>query len=244
MKKDQGFLRGHLFSPRRRPGLEGEEAADSAAGAGVGDVSMAAGGKKLDDVASTPLLDAPHGSSGAADAPSKVPANVAEFTVDVGGVVAANNVLLDANAELTRKLAALEQDSKNLVEIMRQSPLLRQRAEACHADMAVAAKNELSLDNLELLRKVAALEENKKKLIRAVHQFQEQQEQAAAHDLAMTEAGKKLDDVAASSQMHQPASRGNTKHILEATYYIDICELQDQQLSDTYVSCNNTLTTY
>jgi hypothetical protein len=39
-------------------------------------------------------------------------------------------------------------------------------------------------------------------------------------------------------------SRGNTKHILEATYYIDICELQDQKLSDTYVSCNNTRTTY
>jgi hypothetical protein len=141
----------------------------SVAGAGVRDVSMASGGKKLDDVSAAPLLDAPHGSSAAADEPLKVPANVSEFTVDVGGVVAANNVLLDANAELTRKLAALEQDSKNLVEIRRQSPLLRQRAEACHADMAVAANNELSLDNLELVRKVAALEENNKKLKRAVH---------------------------------------------------------------------------
>jgi hypothetical protein len=190
-----------------------EEAAVSAGGACVGGVSTAADGEKLDDVAATPLLDAPQDSSTAADAAWPVPANVAQFAVDVAEVVAANNVLHNANAELTRRLAVLEQDNMELVKIMRQSPQLLQEAEACHVAMvatAVAANNALHNENTELVQKVAALEENKKRLMRSVQQVPGQMEQAAAHVLAMTEAGKKLGDVAASCQMQQPALRGNT----------------------------------
>jgi hypothetical protein len=119
-----------------------------------------------------------------------VPANVAQFAVDIAVVVAANNVLHNANAELTRRLAVLEQDNMELVKIMRQSPQLLQEAEACHVAMvatAVAANNALHNDNTELVQKVAALEEYKKRLMRSVQQFPGQLEQVAAGDFAMTD---------------------------------------------------------
>jgi hypothetical protein len=90
-----------------------EEAAVSA-GAGVRDVSMAAAGKKLDDVAATPLLDAPQDSSTAPDQGRSELVGGAQFSVGIGGVVAANTVLLNANAELICKVAALEQQNKCL----------------------------------------------------------------------------------------------------------------------------------
>jgi hypothetical protein len=80
-----------------------EEEDTSGAGAGVGGVSTAAEGKKLDDVAATTLSDAPHGSSAAADASSQVPANV-----DVGGVVPGNDAPQNANAGLVRQVAVMQ----------------------------------------------------------------------------------------------------------------------------------------
>ena len=93
-RKGGQFPKGHV--PHNAKGArrgEDEEAAVAAAGTGVGDVSGATGGKKLDDVAATQLSGARQGSSAVADTPSQVPANVSESTVDIGGVVAANKIL-------------------------------------------------------------------------------------------------------------------------------------------------------
>ncbi len=74
----------------------------------------------------------------------------------------------------------MEQENKNLVKIMRQSPQIHQEAETCYTVMTDVTNNVIYNDNMDLVSKVSDLEENKKKLINTVQQCPGLLEQAEA----------------------------------------------------------------
>ncbi len=97
--KGGGFQRGHKpHHPTVKRRLEEEGVTGFEAGmggAGQTDVKM------LDDVTTSYITDARDGvMSTAADESSRVPVNVAEFTVDIGKVVVVNNALLNDKVDL------------------------------------------------------------------------------------------------------------------------------------------------